>query len=218
MNYENTTPEERARANEMRRRSYAKSALKYDKQIGFCERRLVGTEHRPWACSRARGRTLEVAIGTGLNLPHYPEDVDIVGLDLTKEMLALASARAQDLGRAVELKEGDAQELPFEDASFDTVLCTFSLCGIPDVERAVAEMGRVLKPGGNLILVDHIESSVKPVYWLQRAIEFFTKRIEGEHMTRRPLSQVKRTDLEIRELERSHAGVIERLVASKPVA
>jgi ubiquinone/menaquinone biosynthesis C-methylase UbiE len=217
MNYENTTAEDRARANEMRRRSYAKSALKYDKQIGFCERRLVGTDHRPWACSRARGRTLEVAIGTGLNLPHYPEGVDVVGLDLTKEMLALAAARAEDLGRAVELKEGDAQELPFEDASFDTVLCTFSLCGIPDVERAVAEMSRVLKPGGNLVLVDHISSSVKPIYWLQRAIEFVTKRTEGEHMTRRPMVQVERTDLEITQHERSHAGVIERLVASKPI-
>jgi ubiquinone/menaquinone biosynthesis C-methylase UbiE len=217
MNYENTTAEERARANEMRRRSYAQSALKYDKKIGFCERRLVGTEHRPWACSRAHGRTLEVAIGTGLNLPHYPEDVELVGLDLTREMLALAAARARDLGRAVELEEGDAQELPFEDGSFDTVLCTFSLCGIPDVERAVAEMRRVLKPGGDLILVDHVKSSSKPVYWLQRAIESVTKRIEGEHMTRRPVIQVERTDLEIRERERSHAGVIERLVATKPV-
>jgi ubiquinone/menaquinone biosynthesis C-methylase UbiE len=218
MYYENKSPEERAAANEMRRRSYAKSALKYDKQIGFMERRLVGTSHRPWACSRARGRTLEVAIGTGLNIPHYPESVDLVGLDLTKEMLALAAARAAEVGRVVDLREGDAQELPFADETFDTVLCTFSLCGIPDVERAVGEMRRVLKPGGNLVLVDHISSSVMPIYWLQRCIEFFTKRLEGEHMTRRPMLQVERMDLEIREHERSHAGVIERLVASKPIA
>ena len=216
MRYEDRSLEERSRANELRRRSYAKSAPKYDKQIGFFERRVFGTEHRPWACSKATGKTLEIAVGTGLNLPHYPDDVELIGLDLTPEMLALADARARELGRPIELKEGDAQELPFAEASFDSVLCTFSLCNIPDVERAVSEMNRVLKPGGHLILVDHIRSSVRPIFWLQRAIEFVSKRTEGEHMTRRPMVQVTEAGFEVHKVERSHAGIIERLVASKP--
>jgi ubiquinone/menaquinone biosynthesis C-methylase UbiE len=218
MNYDDTSAEERANANELRRRAYAKSAPKYDKQIGFCERRLFGTDHRPWACSRAIGRTLEVAVGTGLNLPHYPGDAELVGLDLSPEMLALAVDRANELGRRVNFKEGDAQELSFQDAAFDTVVCTFSLCGIPDVERTVAEMKRVLRPGGRLILVDHIASSVKPIYWLQRFIEFFSKRTEGEYQTRRPMIQVQEAGFVVQEHERLRAGVIERLVAWKPIS
>lgn len=217
MNYENASAEELAQANDLRRRAYAKSASKYDRQIGFFERRLFGTEHRPWACSRAVGNTLEVAVGTALNLPHYPEGVDLVGLDLSPEMLELARARAGELGLQIDLREGDAQELPFPDASFDTVVCTFSLCNIPDVERTITEMKRVLKPGGRMILVDHIGSSVKPIFWFQRFIEFFSKRAEGEYQTRRPLVQVKKAGFEIQESERSHAGVIERLVALKPL-
>jgi ubiquinone/menaquinone biosynthesis C-methylase UbiE len=215
MNYEEISPEERTKANELRRRAYAKSAPKYDKQIGFFERRVFGTDHRPWACSRVRGRTLEVAVGTGLNLPHYPPGVELVGLDLSREMLAIAHARAEELGRQIELTEGDAQELPFLDAQFDSVVCTFSLCNVPDVGRTVAEMKRVLRPGGRLILVDHVGSPVRPILWLQRCIELFSNRMEGEYQTRRPLIQVEEAGFEIDHRERSHAGVLERLVAVK---
>lgn len=202
--------------NDKVRRSWAKQAPRYDKQIGFFERRLFGRSHRPWACSRASGRTLDVAVGTALNLPHYAEDIRLTGLDLSPEMLAVARERATESGREIDLREGDAHALPFGDESFDTVVCTYSLCNIPDPQRAVNEMKRVLKPGGKLIIVDHIRASVKPVLWLQMAIEFFTARLEGEHATRRPAEQVEAADFDIVERERlAPAGVVERVVAVK---
>lgn len=207
---------ERAEANERRRQAWAKDAPRYDQAMGFFERRVFGDEHRSWACSQARGETLEVAIGTGLNLEHYPSDVNLTGLDLSPEMLALARKRAEELGLEVALHEGDAQELPFPEARFDTVTCTYSLCNVPDEERAVAEMKRVLKPGGRLILVDHIRSSVRPLLWLQRGLEKLSSKKE-EHLTRRPLEQVKQAGFEVRARDRSRAGVVERLVAIKPV-
>jgi ubiquinone/menaquinone biosynthesis C-methylase UbiE len=197
------------RANELRRR-------KYDKEMDFFERRVFGTEHRGWACSQAIGDTLEVAIGTGLNLPHYSADTRVTGIDLSPEMLALARARAIDLGRPVELKEGDAQDLPFADASFDTVVCTYALCSVPDEVRTISEMKRVLKPGGRLILLDHIRSTVKPILWLQRAVEFVQSRTKGEYMTRRPFIHVKAAGFEIKTSDRMRAGIVERLVAVKP--
>ena len=216
MGYDDMPVEERARANDLRRRAYAKDAPKFDKQMGFFERRVLGTEHRTWACSRAVGDTLEVAIGTGLNLQHYPDAVRLTGLDLSPEMLAIARGRATSLKRPVDLREGDAQELPFANESFDTVLCTYSLCNVPDVERTIAEMKRVLKAGGRLILVDHIRSSVKPIFWIQRFVEFFEVRTEGEYETRRPLIEVKDAGFEIQERDRMRAGILERLVAVKP--
>jgi len=208
---------DRAKANELRKRTWAKDAPKYDKQMGFFERRVFGTEHRKWACSRARGNTLEVAIGTGLNLAHYPPEVRLTGLDISPEMLALARSRAVELGRTVELEEGDAQELPFPDESFETVVCTYSLCNVPDEARTVSEMKRVLKPGGLLILVDHVRSSVKPIFWFQRLAELVSSRTEGEHMTRRPLLGVKAAGFEVRARDRMRLGVVERVVAVKPI-
>lgn len=202
------------RRNDKRRRAWAKRAPKYDRSIGFFERRLFGTEHRAWACAHAKGDTLEVAVGTGLNLPLYDADVRLTAIDLSPEMLEIAEHRADELGRAVELREADAHRLPFADASFDTVVCTYSLCNIPDPHRAVGEMKRVLRPGGKLVLVDHIRSSLKPVLWLQKLIEFFSMRIEGEHMTRRPLEEVEAHGFTVTQRDRLGPGaVVERLVA-----
>lgn len=193
-----------------------KQAGGYDKKMGWWERRLFGPDNRPWVCSRASGDVLEVAIGTGLNLPLYPDDVKLTGIDLSPGMLEIARQRAGEPGHDVDLQTGDAHHLPFRDGSFDTVLCTFSLCNIPDVEQAVSEMKRVLKPGGKLLLVDHIRSSVKPVYWFQKGVEMLSLRYEGDHMTRRPSTTVESLGFEISERERFRMGIVERLVAIKP--
>jgi ubiquinone/menaquinone biosynthesis C-methylase UbiE len=202
-------------ANERRRRRYAKEAPTYDRGSDLTERWLLGTEHRAWACSRASGETLEVAIGTGLNLPHYPAGVRLTGVDLTREMLAGARRRAAEIGAAVALAEGDAQALPFADGSFDTVVCTYAMCSVPDERETVLEMRRVLRPGGRLILVDHIRSSVKPLFWLQRAMELAPTRMDDE-LTRRPREHVEAAGFTIEASDRLRAGVVERLVARKP--
>jgi ubiquinone/menaquinone biosynthesis C-methylase UbiE len=205
---------DRDAANRRRRRQYAEEASTYDRDADRSERWLLGTDHRPWACSRAVGRTLEVAIGTGLNLSHYPSGVHLTGVDLTPEMLALARRRSADLGMSVPLTEGDAQALPLADATFDTVICTYAMCSVPDERATLNEMWRVLKPGGRLILVDHIRSSVPPLYWLQRLMELAPSRNRDE-LTRRPREHVEAAGFTIEESDRLRAGVVERLVARK---
>src|SRR6201984_1137688 len=96
-------------------------------------------DSRGWACSQAEGDVLEVAVGTGLNFPTYPPHVRLTGIDISEEMLAIARARAGELGREVELRQGDAHALPLADATFDTVVCTFGLCAIPDIDAALDE-------------------------------------------------------------------------------
>ena len=207
---------ERARQTARLKEVWDEDAAGYDKKIGWFERKLFGEDNRSWACSRARGDVLEVAVGTGLNLPNYRPDARVTGIELSPAMLDLAKQRARGLGREFDLREGDAHDLPFEDASFDSVVCTFSLCNIPDVDRAVGEMKRVLKTGGKLILVDHVRSSVKAVYWIQKLIELFSLRTDGDHQTRRPLDQVRGHGFEVTERERFKWGIVERLVAVKP--
>ena len=207
---------EQEQQNTRRRQAWDKQANRYDRQIGWWERRLFGQDNRAWAAQRAHGDVLEVAIGTGLNIPLYDADVKLTGIDLSPEMLDIARKRAAEADRAIDLREGDAHKLAFDDESFDTVVCTFSLCNIPDPHQALTEMQRVLRPGGHLVLVDHIRSTTKPIYWLQKGIEVISVRIDGDHMTRRPSQIVEKLGFDILERDRFRRGIVERLVATKP--
>jgi len=198
------------------RRYWDKASASYDKQMRFYDRLLA--DSRPWICAQATGDTLEVAVGTGLNLPFYPPGVELTGIDLSPGMLGVAQTRARQLGRTVDLREADAQALPFPDASFDTVVCTFSLCAIPDERRAVSEMTRVLRPGGLMLLADHIAGASWPVRAIQRMIDAVTVPLQGEHYLRRPLRQVQAEGLQVERRERFKLGVVERLAARKPAA
>jgi ubiquinone/menaquinone biosynthesis C-methylase UbiE len=192
-----------------------KSAPGYDKQIAFFEKTWFGGG-REWLGERAQGRVLEVAIGTGRNLFHYPADAAVTGIELSPAMLALARQRAAGLGRDVDFQEGDAERLPFDDGSFDTVVCALSLCTIPNPATAIGEMKRVLVPGGRLLLLDHIGSTWLPVYAAQWLLERVTIAAAGEHFTRRQLPLVQAAGFQVVETERLKAGTVERIHAVKP--
>ena len=197
------------------RQLWDKIAPSYDKQVAFFEKIQFGGG-REWLGARARGRILEVAIGTARNLPHYPADATVTGIELSPAMLALAKQRAAALRREVDLREGEAEHLPLADASFDTVVCALALCTFPDPAAAIEEMKRVLVPGGRLLLLDHIGSTWPAIYAAQWLLERITIRIAGEHFTRRQLPQVRAAGFEVVETERLKAGTVERIHAVKP--
>lgn len=196
------------------RKVWDKAAPTYDRQMSFFERVWLGG--RDWLGEQARGRVLEVAVGTGRNLPYYPSGVTVTGIELSPAMLALARSRAAGARPDTVLIEGDAHHLPFDDGSFDTVVCWLGLCTIPDPGRAIAEMERVLVPGGQLLLHDHVASTWPPLRAAQWLAEQVTGRGAGEYFTRRQLPAVESAGLEIAETWRSKAGTVERLRAVKP--
>lgn len=197
------------------RRHYDRSAESYDRLIALAERAFFGGG-REWVCSRARGEVLEIAAGTGRNLPFYPREVRLTLAELSPEMLEIARHRVRDLGVEADLRVGDAQNLPFLDSSFDTVVATLALCTIPDDGRAVAEAARVLRPGGRLLLLEHVRSPLLPVRILQRVLDPFTVLLERDHLLREPLRHVQEAGLVVERLERSKWGIVERLAARKP--
>lgn len=197
------------------RAKWDRYAPRYDRDIALAER-LWMAGGREWICARAEGDVLEVAIGTGLNLPHYPPGVRLTGLDLSPAMLDRARERAVGLGLDVTLREGDAQALPFADAAFDSVVCALGLCGVPDDRAAIAEAHRVLRPGGRLLLLDHVGSDRRPVRFAQRLVEKLTLPLIGDHQTRRPLPLVEAAGFTVRRSERLKLGTVERLEAVKP--
>lgn len=198
------------------RRYWDKQSKNYDRGMEFFDRTLFA-DSRDWVCRQAVGDVLEVAIGTGLNLAHYPPEARLTGIELSPAMLQIARRRAAELPRAIELQEGDAHRLDFPDATFDTVVCTFSLCAIPDERQAVSEMRRVLRQGGLLLLADHVASPYKLGRAVQRLTELVTVPVGGEHFRRRPLLTVQAAGLNVEQCERFGFGLVERLAARKPL-
>jgi ubiquinone/menaquinone biosynthesis C-methylase UbiE len=197
------------------RRIQDKEAPRYDRQISFFERVLFG-DGRRWVCSQASGDVLELAAGTARNLPFYPPDVRITAVELSPEMLAIGRRRAEDLGRDADLRLGDVQELEFPDRSFDTVVCTLGLCTIPDDRKAASEAHRVLRPGGRLLLMEHVRSPSLPVRSIERLLDPLSVRFQADHLLRDPLDYLAAEGFDVERVERSKWGIVERVVARKP--
>ena len=130
-------------------------------------------------------------------------------------MAEIARDRANTIGREIDLRIADAQALPFPDASFDTVVCTLSLCSIPDDRKAVAEAHRVLRPEGTFLLLEHVRSTNPIVRAGQHLLEPINVRFEGDHLLREPLDHLRAEGFEIDHLERSKAGIVKRIRARK---
>lgn len=199
------------------RRFFDKVADGYDRQIGMCERFLFPSG-RQWAVDHARGRVVEIAVGTGLNLPLYPEDVTVVGVELSERMLRLARQRvvAEGLSERVELFQGDVQELDLPDASADTVVSTFTICTIPDPVAALREVHRVLRPGGRCVLVEHGPSDNALVRAGMRLAEHGTARFLADNLTRDPVPLLERAGFRITSVSRAKAGVAFHVLAERP--
>ncbi len=197
------------------RKIFDRQAPKYDRSMARFERWLF-SGNREWVCSRAEGDVLEIAAGTARNLEHYPDGVRLTCVELSSEMAALGRKRAQELGREIDLRVGDAEQLDFAEESFDTVVCTYGLCTIPDDAAAVREAKRVLRLGGRLLLAEHVRSANPIVRTIQRLIDPLAHRFGGDHLLREPLEHLDREGFDVEDLRRSKAGFVELVSARKP--
>jgi ubiquinone/menaquinone biosynthesis C-methylase UbiE len=189
----------------------------YDRRAGKSDGRSGHADLR-WLCAQAEGETLEIGIGKGRTLPFYPPEIRLTGIELSSVGLAVAERRARELGVHATLRQGDAAALPYPDDHFDTVVFTFVLCTVPDDRQAVSEAVRVLRPGGRLLLVEHVRSPNIVVRTLERLLDPIEVRRMGDHFMREPLDHVLAEGMEVERLERRMFGVVERLAARKPEA
>ena len=174
------------------------------------------SDFRSRAVSQASGRTLEIGIGTGINLPLYEfgaGKVDaVVGVDISKGMLRESRTKVQalNLEDRVELVQGDATSLPFDDSSFDSVVITYSMCVFPDAPGSLAEVARVLKPGGHAYLAEQIASDVAPLALYQRLLSPLIVRFGKGCDWSKPLPDLVREagGLELRGVTRAVGGTV----------
>lgn len=147
--------------------------------------------YRKRALEQAQGRVLEIGIGSGLNLPHYPNAVsEVLGLEPSARLAAMARQAASGVAFPVKVLEESAEAIPLEDATIDTVVSTWTLCSIPDVGRALAELRRVLKPGGQFLFVEHGLSPDKSVRTWQRRLTPLWKCCAGDCHLNRPIDRL----------------------------
>ncbi len=200
------------------REIYDRRAATYDRTVGFGERVVIGGLRAALA-AELRGDTLEIAIGSGLNLPGYPDWVGMaVGVDLSRGMLVEARKRGRPGGEPLLLAQMDAGHLAFRDASFDTVAISLALCTVPDPARALREAARVCRPGGRVVLLEHVLSPYRPVALTQRLLSPLQEKMLGCHLDRETDDLVRSLGFRIVKEQRRLFDVVRLLVTEPPGA
>ncbi len=141
-------------------------------------------------------RVLEIGVGTGKNMSFYPPEIEITAIDLTPGMLARAHKRATELGLNVNLQLGDAQALDFPDNSFDSVVATFVFCSVPDAVLGLREVRRVLKPAGQLFLLEHMRAPSPALGFIMDMLNPLVVRMMGANINRPTVENVQAADFE----------------------
>lgn len=192
---------------------YDQFARWYDlNELGF---ELLGLRRlRRRLLSGARGRVLEVAAGTGLNLEHYPADCALTAVDVSRRMLERAKERAARLARTVQFEVMDAETLRFSDGSFDTVVDALSLCTFSNPVHVLGEMRRVCAPGGQLLLLEHGRSDRRRLArWQDRRTNRHAAQL-GCVWNREPLQLVDLAGLRVIHARRHFFGIFQSLVVA----
>jgi len=132
----------------------------------------------------ASGKTLEVGIGTGKNIPHYPDDIELTGIDFSPKMVEIARRKTKTSDN-VKIVEMDAENMDFSDDSFDTVVTSCVFCSVPNPVKGLQEIRRVCKNGGRVLMLEHVRSEIKGVGQLMDAFNFIPVHIYGANINRR---------------------------------
>jgi ubiquinone/menaquinone biosynthesis C-methylase UbiE len=196
------------------RSRYQRLSPWYDRMEGMAEQRYTPWRTKLW--HQVHGpRVLEVGVGTGKNMPFYPPGMSITAIDFTPGMLDRARKRAVELQLAVDLRLGDVQELEFPTASFDTAVATFVFCSVPDPVIGLRELGRVVKPGGQVLLLEHMRSENQIMGSLMDAINPVIVRMMGANINRRTVENVQKSSLVLDSFENLGMGGIFKLIKAR---
>ena len=192
---------------------YDRFAESYDRKLAPLERRFLSRwRDETLALLPENSRILEIGAGTGLNFRHYPPAELAVASEPAAAMLALASAKTD----SIILVRADAEDLPFNDDSFDAAFATLVFCSIPRPERAFAELRRVVRPGGRIVLLEHVRPDGIAGYVFD-VLNIFTVALIEDHFNRRTAEIAASCGLEIVEVRKKVRGAVNLIVCrNKP--
>ncbi len=151
--------------------------------------------------SHVRGEILEVGVGTGANLAYYPAGLHVTGIDFSPRMLSYARQKVSDCPADITLMEMDIQALAFPDNTFDTVVSTCVFCSVPNPVEGLKEIRRVLKPDGQLLMIEHMLSEHGALALLLHALNPLTVRLTGANVNRRTIENLDLAGFPTREIK-----------------
>jgi ubiquinone/menaquinone biosynthesis C-methylase UbiE len=203
---------------ERTRRAYDRASRWYDFQEWLPERLAFRSWRRRLWGLVPDGSVLEIGVGTGKNLPYYGEGHSVTAIDLSPKMLTRAEANALRLGTQVDLRLMDAQSMEFIDGSFDSVVSTFVFCSVPDPVRGLRELGRVVKPDGVIMLLEHVWIDRMPLGRLMDALNPLIVRLWGANINRRTVENARAAGLRIESVESLGPMGMVKLIRARPAA
>jgi len=202
-------------ATELARKRYDRTAAVYD----LCEAITETFGYRKWRellWGKVEGiHILEVGVGTGKNFSYYPPDVVVTAIDFSDRMLKRAKDRSSAQKMKTRLQQMDIQNLDFADNTFDTVVASFVFCSVPDPVRGLREVHRVCKPGGQIILLEHVLSANPILGWLMNLVNPLAVRMRGANINRRTVENVLRSRMRIEQVTDLFAGIFKLIEARK---
>ena len=193
-----TPPKSDTRSTSVIQRRYDRQAALYDLREAPMEVFIGRWRRRLWRQVPPGSRVLEVGVGTGRNMRHYPPGVSVVAADFSPKMLARAVRRARQHRTDVQLALMDAQALAFADASFDVVVTTCVFCSVPDPVLGLQEVRRVLRPDGRILLMEHVRSRLPVLGRLMDWLNPVSVRLQGVNINRDTVANVERAGLQVR--------------------
>ncbi len=171
--------------------------MRYNRVAPIYDILQAGTEKKfiPWRqelWEKVKGdKILEVGVGTGKNIPFYPDNTDITSIDLSEKMIERAIKAAKEKSKKVNFIQADIQNLPFEDNTFDSVVSTFVFCSVPNPVLGLKEVKRVLKPGGKFLLLEHVLSEKPVLRLIMEIMNPLMSWLSGANMNRKTLENIK---------------------------
>lgn len=205
----------RDKATEAAEKRYDRIAPIYDVMEGFVERSRY-SRWRRLLWDKAEGENiLEVGVGTGKNFPYYPPGAKIVAIDFSRKMLDRAREKAGKEKVQVNLQQMDVQNLKFADNTFDTVVASFVFCSVPDPIRGLKEVKRVVKPGGKVVLLEHVLSANSTLAWFMNLINPAVVRVMGPNINRDTVKNVAGSGLKVECVTDLAAGIFKLIEARK---